>query len=63
MQKPSDLTKLDEIAVSLGSDIIEIATEDMDYSSVAVLDIDDAKLVRDTLTEMIDYLEYRNGED
>ena len=63
MQKPSDLTKLDEIAVSLDSGMIEVATEDMDYSSVAVLDIDDARLVRDTLTEMIDYLEYRNDED
>jgi hypothetical protein len=57
MKRPTDLTELGEIAVVLDDGMIEISVEEELENAIAILDIEQAKLVMRKLKEMIDYLE------
>ena len=57
MKRPSDLSELDEIGVVLDDGMIEISVDDHVDNAIAILDIEQAKLVMNKLKEMIDYLE------
>ena len=57
MKKPSDLVEYDEFSLELDDNKIEIAIDcDQEYAWRS-FDIEDAKIIRDKLTEMINYLE------
>lgn len=60
MKKPSDLVEYDEFSLELDDNKIEIAIDcDQEYAW-RTLELDQAKALRDKLTEMINYLEHNN---
>ena len=60
MKKPKDLVEYDDFSLELDDNKIEIAIDwGMEYAW-RTLELDQAKALRDKLTEMINYLEHNN---
>ena len=57
MKKPSDLVEYDEFSLELDDNKIEIAIDWDDCFAWKAFDLEEAKVIRNKLTEMIDYLE------
>ena len=56
MQKPKDLVEYDLVSLVLDNNKIDLSV----YDRIITLELDEAKALRDKLTEMINYLEHNN---
>ena len=56
MQKPKDLVEYDLVSLVLDNNKIDLSV----YDRIITLELDEAKALRDKVTEMINYLEHNN---